>query len=146
VHAADGSFSPAQRIAPRSTLPVYRRQPFPDPLLGESRTYGDTISKPMPCAAGHRRRHRDPEFKSRMHAIGEDVLDGVAAGARGSRAGWGLVIWQTEPPFSVGANLKKSPASVEARRSRLGSFFRNVRRVPNPSRSGPRGRSAWPIS
>jgi 3-hydroxyacyl-CoA dehydrogenase len=47
-------------------------------------------------------------FKSRMHAIGEDVLDGMLqAIERPSAISPGLVIWQTEPPFSVGANLKK---------------------------------------
>ena len=29
--------------APRSALPVYRRQPFPDKLVGEERRYGSTI-------------------------------------------------------------------------------------------------------
>ena len=36
VHAAEGSFSPEKNAKlPRSTLPVYKRQRFPDPLLGE---------------------------------------------------------------------------------------------------------------
>ena len=42
----------------------------------------------------------------------------------------GLVIWQTEPPFSVGANLKKTPAggARSSRPSALGKLFRQVRR------------------
>jgi 3-hydroxyacyl-CoA dehydrogenase len=42
----------------------------------------------------------------------------------------GLVIWQTEPPFSVGANLKKTPAggARPSRPSALGKLFRQVRR------------------
>ena len=36
VHGPGGSYSPAKNAdLPRSTLPVYRRQRFPDPLLGE---------------------------------------------------------------------------------------------------------------
>ena len=50
-------------------------------------------------------------FKSRMHAIGDDVLDGVQQALEEAERNYmGLVIWQTEPPFSVGANLKKTPA------------------------------------
>ena len=37
VHAAEGSYSPVKNAKlPRSALPVYQRQRFPDPLLGES--------------------------------------------------------------------------------------------------------------
>src|SRR3546814_11445609 len=37
VHSAEGSYSPGKNAKlPRSTLPVYKRQRFPDPLLGES--------------------------------------------------------------------------------------------------------------
>ncbi|HET6632779.1 MAG TPA: 3-hydroxyacyl-CoA dehydrogenase family protein, partial [Rhodanobacteraceae bacterium] len=44
VHGAEGSFSPAQNAKlPRSTLPVYRRQRFPDPLLGERFDPGETV-------------------------------------------------------------------------------------------------------
>ena len=36
VHAAEGSYSPTQNaLVPRSSLPVYQRQRFPDALLGE---------------------------------------------------------------------------------------------------------------
>jgi 3-hydroxyacyl-CoA dehydrogenase len=45
-------------------------------------------------------------FKSKMHAIGEDVLDGVMQAIdEAERNCKGLIIWQAEPPFSVGANL-----------------------------------------
>jgi 3-hydroxyacyl-CoA dehydrogenase len=41
-----------------------------------------------------------------MHSIGEDVLDGVMQAIDEAERGFkGLIIWQTEPPFSVGANL-----------------------------------------
>ena len=40
-------------------------------------------------------------FKSKMHAIGEDVLDGVMQAIDEAERGFkGVIIWQTEPPFS----------------------------------------------
>ena len=48
-------------------------------------------------------------FKSKMHTIGSDVLDGVQQAIEEAERNWrALVIWQTEPPFSAGANLAKS--------------------------------------
>jgi len=133
VHDERGSFSPAAGAWQlRSTLPVYRRQPFPDRLLGEPVAYGTTIFE----TEGVRLWHTGDDiaivsFKSRMHAIGDDVLDGVArALEEAERRYMGLVIWQTEPPFSVGANLKKTPAggARPSKPSALGRLFRQVRR------------------
>ncbi|MEF3381475.1 hypothetical protein P0Q22_08910, partial [Campylobacter jejuni] len=43
VHAPQGSYSPsANAYRGRSRLPVYKRQPFPDRLLGEEVSYGET--------------------------------------------------------------------------------------------------------
>ena len=48
-------------------------------------------------------------FKSKMHTIGSDVLDGVQQAIDEAERNWrALVIWQTEAPFSAGANLKKA--------------------------------------
>jgi 3-hydroxyacyl-CoA dehydrogenase len=134
VHATQGSYSPAANTyKPRPALPVYRRQPFPDRVMGEAVQYGTTIFE----TDGVRCWHTGDDiaivsFKSRMHAIGDDVLDGVLeALERAEREYMGLVIWQTEPPFSVGANLKKTPAGAGAARpkpSALGKLFRNVRK------------------
>ena len=133
VHRPQGSYAPASdSYQPRSALPVYRRQPFPDHLLGEAREYGTTIFE----TDGVRCWHTGDDiaivsFKSRMHAIGDDVLQGVQqAIAEAENHYAGLVIWQTEPPFSVGANLKKSPAggARPAPPSALGKLFKAVRR------------------
>src|SRR5690606_30718096 len=44
VHGADGSWSPkAGRALPRSAHPVYARQLFPDPILGERFDQGTTV-------------------------------------------------------------------------------------------------------
>ncbi len=53
-------------------------------------------------------------FKSKMHAIGEEMLDGVReAGARAERDLDGLVIWH-EAPFAVGANLQQVAEAFKA--------------------------------
>src|SRR5262245_36572470 len=133
VHGAQGSYSPAvDAYKPRSTLPVYRRQPFPDRVIGEESQYGTTIFE----TDGVRCWHTGDDiaivsFKSRMHAIGDDVLEGVQRALdEAERNYMGLVIWQTEPPFSVGANLKKTPSggAKPSQPSAVGRLFRQFRR------------------
>jgi len=133
VHEPAGSFSPAERrLVPRSTLPVYRRQPFPDQLLGEDRRYGETVFE----NDGVRCWHTGDgiaivSFKSRMHAIGEEVLDGVLEAIDVAERDFsGLVIWQTEPPFSVGANLKKEGGGARKKEepSAVGRLFKKLKR------------------
>jgi 3-hydroxyacyl-CoA dehydrogenase len=133
VHQPDGSYSPERNnYQPRSSLPVYKRQPFPDKLLGEERQYGSTIFE----TDGVRCWHTGDDiaivsFKSRMHAIGDDVLQGVQQAIAEAEHNYiGLVIWQTEPPFSVGANLKKSSGSKAppAPPSALGKLFKSMKR------------------
>ncbi len=108
VHREQGSYAPADgAYKPRSRLPVYRRQPFPDAILGEPVKYGETVFE---TDAVRLWLTSDDiavlSFKTKMHTIGIGVLDGVMqaidAAERNYRA---LVLWQTEPPFSVGANL-----------------------------------------
>jgi 3-hydroxyacyl-CoA dehydrogenase len=133
VHTSRGSYSPeTQAYQPRPQLPVYRRQPFPATLAGEEVRYGETIFE----TEGVRCWHTGDDiaivsFKSRMHAIGGDVLEGVLQALdEAERNYMGLVIWQTEPPFSVGANLKKTQGGGERRSqpSVLGKLFKSVRR------------------
>lgn len=134
VHGPQGSYSPAAGVyQPRSALPVYRRQAFPDRLLGEEVKYGETIFE----TDGVRCWHTGDDiaivsFKSRMHTIGEDVLDGVLQALdEAERSCTGLIIWQTEPPFSAGANLKRRPGGEtgERRSSGVGRLFRQVKRA-----------------
>jgi 3-hydroxyacyl-CoA dehydrogenase len=108
VHSNAGSYSPARNAEEaRSSLPVYGRQLYPDSLVGESAQYGVTILETDAVRLWHA---LDDiailSFKSKMHAIGEDVLDGtLQAIEKAEQNHKALVIWQTEPPFSVGANL-----------------------------------------
>ena len=134
VHAAQGSWSVAQRTyKTRPTLPAYRRQPFPDRLISESAVYGSTVFE---TDAVRMWSTGDDigivSFKTKMHSIGEDVLDGVMQAIDEAERGFkGLIIWQTEPPFSVGANLsgggnRKSEAKPSAFASMMKKFKRQA--------------------
>jgi 3-hydroxyacyl-CoA dehydrogenase len=133
VHGPQGSFSPVARAErPRSTLPVYRRQAFPDRVLGEEARYGETLFETDAVRCWHTGDEiAIVSFKTRMHTIGEEVLEGVLHALEQAERGYlGLVIWQTEPPFSVGANLKQTPAgnARSPQPSAFGRFLRQVRR------------------
>lgn len=113
VHGPQGSYSPAKAAwVGRRALPVYERQLYPDRVLGEAIIdRGETLWENDGVRLW-RRPDQDPRigivsFKSKMHAIGDEVLDGVLeAVARAERELEGLVIWH-EAPFAVGANLKQ---------------------------------------
>ncbi|MEP6941590.1 MAG: 3-hydroxyacyl-CoA dehydrogenase/enoyl-CoA hydratase family protein [Betaproteobacteria bacterium] len=116
VHSAAGAYSAsANEFRPRSTLPVYRRQYFPDPVLGEQWPTGTTIIE----TAAVRMWHTGDDvaivsFKTKANTIGEDVLDGLQAAIAEAEKNWrGLVIWQTREPFSFGANLAAFSATVQ---------------------------------
>mgnify|MGYP001022745007 FL=1 len=54
-------------------------------------------------------------FKSKLHVIGDDVLDGVLESLSIAEQRFdGLVVWQTEAPFSAGANLAQAVPVVLA--------------------------------
>lgn len=112
VHEPAGSWSAAEQgLKPRSSLPVYGRQLYPETVLGEApAAKGETVWE----NAGVRlwTHAQDPKIAilsitSKMHAIGDEVLDGVLeAVSRAERDFDGLVIWH-EAPFAVGANLQQ---------------------------------------
>ncbi|HET9663702.1 MAG TPA: 3-hydroxyacyl-CoA dehydrogenase/enoyl-CoA hydratase family protein [Burkholderiales bacterium] len=134
VHTPQGSYAPQSNThQARSRLPVYRRQSFPDRLLGEDVRYGEAIFETDAVRCWHT---GDDiailSFKSRMHTIGDDVLEGVMQAIdQAERHYMGLVIWQTEPPFSVGANLKKTSAAgaKPGEPSTVGRLVRQFRRA-----------------
>ena len=120
VHGAKGSYSAsAKGDKPRSTLPVYARQVFPERVLGEAEERGTTVFESdavrMWTAPG------DAEvavlsFKSKANTLGPDVLEGIIeAVARAERDYRGLVIWQSKPPFSAGANLAALAPALQAK-------------------------------
>ncbi len=116
VHDEEGSYSPAKKSrTPRSALPVYDRQMFPERLYGEPCRYGDTIFE-----TDEVRMWRMEEdiailsFKSKMHTVGIGVLDGMLRAVHEAEKDYSaLIIWQTEPPFSYGANLLQLMQGVQ---------------------------------
>jgi 3-hydroxyacyl-CoA dehydrogenase len=116
VHFAQGSYSPANRnYDPRSSLPVYRRQLFPDRLIGEVTLYGETIFETEEIRMWHTGDDiAVVSFKSKMHAISNDVLDGMLRAISEAEENFSaLIIWQTEPPFSAGAHLLQLMQGVQ---------------------------------
>ncbi|MFN7184400.1 MAG: 3-hydroxyacyl-CoA dehydrogenase/enoyl-CoA hydratase family protein, partial [Thermomonas haemolytica] len=117
VHAAGGSYSPAKdALLPRSSLPVYQRQRFPDPMLGERFAPGETVFE----NDGLRMWHDGDDiavvsFKTKMNTVSDAVLDGLQeAVSRAERDFAGLVIWQPKEPFSAGADLAGALGALQA--------------------------------
>ncbi|MFV0666024.1 3-hydroxyacyl-CoA dehydrogenase/enoyl-CoA hydratase family protein [Denitromonas sp.] len=120
VHEAAGSFSAeAGALKPRSSLKVYDRQLYPEQVLGEApKDRGETLWENdgvrLWTRADQDARIGILSFKSKMHAIGEEVLDGViVAVARAERDLDGVVLWH-EAPFAVGANLQQVAQAIGA--------------------------------
>ena len=117
VHGAEGSYSPAKNAKlPRSSLPVYKRQRFPDPLLGEVFPQGETVFENDGV-----RLWTDGDgigvvsFKTKMHTVSDAVLEGVQqAVAIAEQKFKGLVIWQPKEPFSAGADLAGALGALQA--------------------------------
>ncbi|TAJ77606.1 MAG: 3-hydroxyacyl-CoA dehydrogenase/enoyl-CoA hydratase family protein [Gallionellaceae bacterium] len=130
VHTAQGSYSPLPAAGsplppgeglgvrvtssgktghcqPRSTLPVYQRQLYPDRLQGEVAHYGETVFETPEVRLWHT---GDAiailSFKTKMHTVNNEVLDGILRAVDEAEQHFSaLILWQTEPPFSAGANL-----------------------------------------
>ena len=109
VHTPQGSWSPRRKAyVPRSALPVYQRQYFPDAIYTEAFDQGTTIFE----TDGVRLWHQGDDiailsFTSKMNTIGASVLEGVNRAIDEAERNWkALVIWQTREPFSAGADLK----------------------------------------
>ncbi len=117
VHGAEGSYSPVKNAKlPRSALPVYQRQRFPDPLLGERADPGETVFENEGVRAWH-----DGDgvlvasFRTKMHTVDDQVMAGlqqaIDVAERDFRA---LVVWQPQEPFSAGANLAGALGLLQA--------------------------------
>ncbi len=137
VHSAEGSYSPAEgKQVARSTLPVYARQRFPDPVLGETFAQGETVYENDGVRLWH-----DGDgigvvsFKTKMHTVSDQVLDGLQeAIAIAERDFQGLVIWQPKEPFSAGADLAGAlgllqAGKVDAFEAMVANFQRTSQRI-----------------
>jgi 3-hydroxyacyl-CoA dehydrogenase len=117
VHEARGSFAPSiGGLRPRSENPVYKRQYFPDRILGETPNLGSTIFE----TDAVRFWHLDADigilsFKTKMNTISPAVLDGIQQAITHAEQNLaGMVIWQFGEPFSAGADLGAASASLAA--------------------------------
>lgn len=117
VHGPDGSYSPTEDAAkPRSSLAVYSRQRFPDPVLGERFDSGETVFGTDAIRMWH-----DGDgiavvsFKTKMNTVSDGVLDGLQRAIDMAEKDFdGLVIWQSREPFSAGADLAGAMESLKA--------------------------------
>ena len=113
VHTPEGSWSPSRRaFVPRSTLPVYRRQPFPESVFGSG--------APDPLKSGTELFRNDEirvwtlddevviaSITAKLHLISPQVTEGLVKAVEIAEAGYqGLVIWSPDDVFSAGANLE----------------------------------------
>ncbi|MDG6746207.1 enoyl-CoA hydratase-related protein, partial [Staphylococcus aureus] len=110
-------YSPSRNAKlPRSSLPVYQRQRFPDPLLGEKFAPGETVFE----NDGLRMWHDGDgiavvSFKTKMNTVSDQVLDGLQeCVSRAEKDFQGLVIWQQKEPFSAGADLNQFASGDKA--------------------------------
>jgi 3-hydroxyacyl-CoA dehydrogenase len=117
VHSPEGSYSPATgKMVPRSKLGVYARQLFPELVLGEKAAdKGTTVFEDD----GIRMWHQGDgiaivSFKSKMHSLGVDVLQGLNRALDEAEKNFDAVVIWHEAPFAVGANLKAALESLKA--------------------------------
>ncbi len=117
VHMAEGSYSAKKNaFVPRSELPVYQRQAFRAPVVGENAVDGKTAGTTFFEDESVRIWHQNDDvlilsFKTKMHVIGPGVIDGMSrALAEAEKNYKGLVIWHADAaeggPFSAGADLQ----------------------------------------
>lgn len=114
VHRAEGSWSPSRRTyAPRSSLPVYARQAFRAPLLGDPQSAaGATVHEDDAVRIWHR---GDGVLllstKTKMHVMGPDVIGGLERALDEAEKNYrALVVWHPDSAdggaFSAGADLQ----------------------------------------
>ena len=121
VHTPAGSWSPsAGTFVPRRELPVYARQHFPENVLGAQaprfETAGTTVHEDDAIRLWTLDGDGDgtpgsqvliASIKTKMHAISPDVAEGLVTAVELAEKDYqGVVIWQGDEPFSVGADLQ----------------------------------------
>ena len=133
VHHAAGSYSPRTgRDEPRSSHPVYKRQLFPDALIGEKFDTGTTLWE----NDGVRLWHLGDDvgivsFKTKMNTVNNAVLDGLQRVVEEAEKNLkGMVLWQAGDAFSAGADLKGMLGMVQSGKiSALESMIANFQRT-----------------
>ncbi|MDO9073681.1 MAG: 3-hydroxyacyl-CoA dehydrogenase NAD-binding domain-containing protein [Rubrivivax sp.] len=113
VHTPEGSWSPTRKAyVPRSELPVYRRQHFPEAVVGAGAK--DALKSGTEVFRNEEVRvwTLDGEIliasiTCKLHLISATVTEGLLKAVELAEAGYkGLVIWSPDDVFSAGANLE----------------------------------------
>jgi 3-hydroxyacyl-CoA dehydrogenase len=113
VHTPQGSWSASQgRYLPKPSLEVYKRQPFPEALLGDGSA--------DPLEAGTEEFSNEEirvwsldgevlvaSITAKLHLISPQVSEGLTKAVEIAESKYkGLVIWSPDEMFSAGANLE----------------------------------------
>jgi 3-hydroxyacyl-CoA dehydrogenase len=154
VHTPDGSWSPSQkRYLPRSKLPVYERQPFPEAVLG---------SGAVDPLKGGTELYKNDEIRvwtrgddvliasitAKLHLISPAVIEGLSKALELAEAQFkAMVIWSPDDVFSAGANLeslmpvfmKMGSKGIAPEVKRLQDFMLRMRYAPVPVVAAMRG-------
>lgn len=154
VHTPEGSWSAADsRFLPRSTLPVYARQHFPESLTG--------AGAPQPLKSGTELFRNDEirvwtldgevviaSITAKLHLISPAVVEGLQKALELAESDYqGLVIWSPDDVFSAGANLeallpvfmKQGAKGIAPEVKRLQDFMLRMRYAQVPVVAAVRG-------
>lgn len=154
VHTPEGSWSAAEsRFVPRSTLPVYARQHFPESLTG--------AGAPQPLKSGTELFRNDEirvwtldgevviaSITAKLHLISPAVVEGLQKALELAESDYqGLVIWSPDDVFSAGANLeallpvfmKQGAKGIAPEVKRLQDFMLRMRYAQVPVVAAVRG-------
>jgi 3-hydroxyacyl-CoA dehydrogenase len=154
VHTPEGSWSPSKKAyIPRSALPVYQRQHFPENVLG---------SGAVPALKSGTEVFKNEEVRvwtldgevliasitAKLHLISPTVAEGLQTALEMAEAGYkGLVIWSPDDVFSAGANLealmpvfmKSGAKGIDPELKKFQDFMLRVRYAQVPVVSAVRG-------
>jgi 3-hydroxyacyl-CoA dehydrogenase len=154
VHTPDGSWSPSQkRYVPRSKLPVYQRQPFPEAVLGagaaDALQSGTELYKNDEIRVWTR---GDgvliASITAKLHLISPAVIEGLSKALEIAESEFkAMVIWSPDDVFSAGANLeslmpvfmKMGSKGIAPEVKRLQDFMLHMRYAQVPVVSAMRG-------
>ncbi len=154
VHGPKGSFNPStgEFVCARATA-VSARQRFPQTVLGSQATGFEQAGTTLHEDESIRLWTLDDEvviasIKTKMHAIGPDVAEGLAMAVDLAESRFkGVAIWSGDEPFSAGADLQAmlpafmigGPAAVEQAEHALQQVMLKLRYAQVPVVSAIRG-------
>jgi 3-hydroxyacyl-CoA dehydrogenase len=152
VHSSEGSWSASQnKYLPKSTLPVYARQAFPegvgvaaDPLKSGTEEFKNEEVRVW-SADGE---VLIASITAKLHLISPTVADGLQRALEIAEAKYqGLVIWSPDDVFSAGANLeallpvfmKSGAKGIKPEMKKFQDFILRLRYAQVPSVAAVRG-------